>query len=494
MYQTISGSNQNLPDTSAFVQTIDHLADYLPELGQPLFRSNAEVIIARAPGRLDLMGGIADYSGSLVLQLPIASATHVALQLQAEPVLRIVSLPNALPEGGARPRIFEMPLSEFAAAGKPVQYEVARARFSGTGMHHWAAYIAGALLVLMRERAIEFNQGAHILVSSDVPEGAGVSSSAALEVATMQALMVACEIETDARQLALLCQKVENLVAGAPCGVMDQMTASCGEDGELLVLLCQPDELWGTVKLPEELEVWGIDSGIRHSVGGGGYGRVRTAAFMGYRIIADEAGLDCRETNTPGKVQIVDQRFGGYLANILPEEFELRYAAHLPESMNGKEFLELYQGITDAVTVVEPDLNYPVLTATRHPIYEHARVKVFLETLQHWRGGDQIGLLGELMYRSHLSYSSCGLGSQGTDTLVSLVRQAPNSAGLYGAKITGGGSGGTVAVLGRRGVRDSVNLVAGKYQEETGLKPRVVAGSSAGAGRFGYLRIIDTQI
>ncbi len=493
MYKTISGSNHNLQDTSAFVQQLDHLADYLPELW-PLFRSDSEVIISRAPGRLDVMGGIADYSGSLVLQLPIANATHVALQLQTEPVLRIVSLPNASPKPEAGPRIFEMSLSDFVAAGKPIEYEVARSRFNPEGSHRWAAYVAGALLVLMRERAIEFKQGAHILVSSDVPEGAGVSSSAALEVATMQALMVACRIEIAPRHLALLCQKVENLVAGAPCGVMDQMTAACGENGELLVLLCQPDELKGTVKLPAELEVWGIDSGIRHSVGGGGYGRVRTAAFMGYRIIAEAAGLNCSKSKTPGKVQITDQKFGGYLANISPEDFELQYAPLLPQSMCGKEFLERYQGITDPVTFVDPNQDYPVLTATRHPIYEHARVKTFLETLQHWRGMNQVGLLGDLMYQSHLSYSSCGLGSQGTDTLVRLVRQAGNPAGLFGAKITGGGSGGTVAVLGRRGANGSVDSVAVEYEQKTGLRPRLITGSSAGAARFGSLRIMQSQV
>jgi len=89
----------------------------------------------------------------------------------------------------------------------------------------------------------------------------------------------------------LLCQKVENLIAGAPCGVMDQMTSACGEANQLLELLCQPADLKGTIRLPEELQIWGIDSGIRHSVGGSDYRTVRTAAFMGYRMIASFEGL-----------------------------------------------------------------------------------------------------------------------------------------------------------------------------------------------------------
>src|SRR5205823_6892483 len=132
--------------------------------------------------------------------------------------------------------------------------------------HRWAAYVAGAFLVLMREKGYVFQQGARVLVHSAVPEGKGVSSSAALEVATMQAVTAAYGIDLPPRELAFLCQRVENLIAGAPCGVMDQMTAACGEADRLLTLLCQPGELQGTIKLPDELAVWGIDSGIRHSV------------------------------------------------------------------------------------------------------------------------------------------------------------------------------------------------------------------------------------
>lgn len=93
------------------------------------------------------------------------------------------------------------------------------------------------------------------------------------------------------------------------------------------------------------------------------------------------------------------------------------------------------------------------------------------------------------MYQSHASYSACGLGSDGTDQLVELVRQAGPARGLYGAKITGGGSGGTVAVLGRRGADEAVNAVAEHYEAQTGRKPFVFAGSSPGAIAFGHLKL-----
>ena len=344
---------------------------------------------------------------------------------------------------------------------------------------------------MLRERGIKFTQGAAILIYSDVPEGKGVSSSAALEVAVMQAIVAAYKLKITPPEIALLCQKVENLIAGAPCGVMDQMTSVLGERNELLALLCQPAEIQGTIKLPDELSVWGIDSGIRHSVGGAGYGTVRTAAFMGYRMIADIAGCAVTKANSAGKVVIEDKKWHGYLANILTGEFQKSYAAVLPEKLSGAEFLARYDGITDPVTAVNPDVIYPVLAATKHPIYEHARVKLFAEILQNWQDENQARQLGNLMYQSHESYSTCGLGSPGTDEIVRLVREAGEDSGLFGAKITGGGSGGTVAVLGRKDAAAAVQAVAEKYATSTGHQPMIMSGSSVGAKTFGSLLLSD---
>jgi L-arabinokinase len=390
---------------------------------------------------------------------------------------------------GAAPRRYEMPLSGFRGDGEPIDYDLARDRFRKNPADHWAAYAAGAFLVLMRERGADFARGADILISSQVPEGKGVSSSAALEVSVMQAIAHAFDCEIPPYELAFLCQKVENLIAGAPCGVMDQMTAACGEADRLLALLCQPGEVKGMVKLPGELRVWGIDSGIRHAVAGADYGTVRTAAFMGYRMIAEIAGLRASETEKIGLVEIDDPKWNGYLANVTPAEFEAHFARQLPETLTGSEFLKRYEGITDPVTTVKPDVLYPIYQATRHPVYEHARVRAFAEILENWSNIDRVQELGELMYQSHDSYSACGLGSSGTDAIVRLVREAGIDKGLYGAKITGGGSGGTVAILGKRDAEKSVNELCEKYAAQTGHKPIVICGSSPGAGAFGHLKL-----
>jgi L-arabinokinase len=426
------------------------------------------------------MGGIADYSGSLMLPWPIASAAHVAIQRNFSKLLRISSVG---PDANQAARIFEIHLDELCGG----DYESLRARFAADRENHWAAYVAGAFSVLTRETNAAFSDGADMLIRSKVPEGKGVSSSAALEVASMQAVVAAYELTISGIELALLCQKVENLIAGAPCGVMDQMTAACGEANRLLELLCQPAELKGTIQLPDELEIWGIDSGIRHAVGGGDYGRVRTAAFMGYRIVADSAGLSSEQIDD-GSVIIDDPRWHGYLANIAPEEFELEYAPYIPDRMLGRDFLDTYRGITDSVTSIDPELEYSVMAATRHPVYEHARVSEFASILKSWKGKNQAQRLGELMYESHESYSRCGLGADGTDELVAMVRESGGNE-LFGAKITGGGSGGTVAVLGRRGASAAINKIAGRYAQQTGYQPQIISGSSAGADAFGYLKV-----
>lgn len=446
-----------LKDTTAFVDLLRNTRD--------LF-SPGELIVTRAPGRLDVMGGIADYSGSLVLPFPIAAATHAAIQLNNESVIRIQSLSA---DAETPVRRFEMPFEAFRSTNGPITYATAREMFKRNAQDSWAAYVAGAFLVLMLEKHVTFDRGASILISSNVPEGKGVSSSAALEVASMQAIAAAYDVRLEPVEVAFLCQKVENLIAGAPCGVMDQMTAVCGERDHLLSLLCQPAILKGTIRLPDELGLWGIDSGIRHSVGGADYETVRTAAFMGHQIIAE--GKD-------------------YLANISPDEFEKNFSKRVPERMSGGEFLERFGGIADSVTEVRPDRSYEIGAATRHPIYEHARVSMFADILRNWRGLEQVDVLGELMYQSHESYSRCGLGSEGTDELVKLVREIGGVGGLYGARITGGGSGGTVVVLGHREEAPaSIARVVEAYAEKTGCRPFVISGSSSGASVFGCLRL-----
>jgi L-arabinokinase len=459
------------------------------------FHHDAPIALRRAPGRLDLMGGIADYSGALVLQLPLACAIFVAAQRDSAPTITVRSVEQ---HSGFRIQDSEgstlsdtvFALADLAPGGVPLDEAAAQSFFKRDAASFWAAYVIGPLLVLARTRGLQLTQGLRLLVVSAVPAGKGVSSSAALEVAALQASAAVYNIPIEARELALVCQRAENLVVGAPCGVMDQMAVSYGEMDRLLALRCQPAELEAPVRLPAGLEVWGIDSGIRHAVGGSDYGAVRTGAFMGYRILADMVGLPVTQLAV-GRVQVDDRRWRGCLANVEPAEWEMVYRAAVPERMFGAEFLARYGGITDAVTQVDPLRDYTIRAPTAHPIYEQQRVRLFRALLLAGADGEEARhLLGELMRLSHASYSACGLGSAGTDELVTLAA-ARRDEGIYGAKITGGGSGGTVALLARRGSAAVVQRIAAEYSQLSGHEATVLGGSSPGAAAFGvaWLRV-----
>ena len=472
---------------------------------------------ARAPGRLDVMGGIADYSGSLVLQWPIRESTHVSVQFQPWTFVRVVSR-----EMDGRERRVDVPVALINAA-RP-SYDEIRAWFAEDATRHWAAYVAGVFALLTGELGITFTHGALVTVESDVPEGKGVSSSAALEAATMTALVAALSDLTapqphphtlttlrDPRALALLCQRAENLVVGAPCGVMDQMSVICGRAGHLMALLCQPAELRAALRLPSGLAVFGIDSGIRHAVTGSDYTAVRIGAFMGYRILADLAGLAVSPGQREGHVVVDDPRWGGYLANVGSAAFH-EHEVHIPNTLSGSLFLKRYGGTTDLVTTVDPDRCYAIWTPTAHPVYEHERVTEWSNLLQPDSPSPTASArqapspsasarqapteqtresrLGELMYASHASYSACGLGSDGTDLLVALARAAA-ADGIHGAKITGGGSGGTVAILAREDAADRVRRIAAEYADRTGREPHVFEGTSDGTAITGASRAND---
>ena len=487
-YEVIHGNSSHPVDVAEFIAVLDSLEAH-SEL-RTFFDSNSDITVARAPGRLDVMGGIGDYSGSLVLELPIAEATFVALQKDDSRNLRVVSLL----EDTRRVLTFNMPLALLQQGGEPLGYDDARQYFSQDASRHWAAYVAGVFLVLMRELGTRFNRGARLLISSRVPEGKGVSSSAALEVATMTAVATAFDVTVSPRELALLCQRVENLVVGAPCGVMDQMSSVCGKENELLEMRCQPAEVLGTIDLPRELAVWGLDSGVRHSVGGGDYGSVRAGTFMGYRIIADLVGLAV--TGDGKDVVIDDPYWKGHLANLTPQEFEERFAKELPETMSGKEFKSRYSGTTDPVTNVKVENTYPIRAPVAHAVYENSRVSIFADMLRDRREPltrQEKADIGKLMYESHASYSACGLGSPATDILVELVKAVGVDQGLFGAKITGGGSGGTVAVLGDRDAFAAVNDVAEAFDQLHGYQPYMFSGSSPGSAAFGHLVLRNSK-
>ena len=454
---------------------LDRFEDCLRQKGQTIFSPDVPVTAARGPARIDVMGGIADYSGSLVFEGTLGQAAVVGFQKRRDRVLRVKS---TLLEEHAAPCEVELSLDDLRSSDRPLSYAKARTLLTADKDKAWAAYVLGAIPVLEKEAVLRLESGANFLLWSDIPIGVGVASSAAVEVAAMFALVRGMAAELDGQRLAALAQVVENRVAGAPCGIMDQVTSALGEAGKLLALRCQPCDVLGQHELPKEVRVFGISSRVRHSVGGDEYTTARVSAFMGLKVILTEMkkrGMRITKKNH-------------YLCNMPPKAYRRLFRDALPETIRGEEFLKTYGETTDAVTRVNPDKAYRVRLGTEHPIFENYRVETFIECIERAHAGDRTALVeaGGLMYASHLSYGwNCGLGCPETDLLVKLVREQGPERGLYGAKITGGGCGGTVAILADTAAEDTVRAIAAEYEKRTGITPDLFDGTSPGAYAFG---------
>jgi galactokinase len=435
---------------------------------EPLHGMTKKYITASAPGRLDVMGGIADYSGSLVLQMPIAQRTTVTLLLREDYQCNLTSQLSS-----GETLTAHVDYRDYLSR-REVDYQFAQEKFKQNPHTAWIAYVLGCALVLQKENGIDF-RGADFTAQSQVPLGKGVSSSASIEVACMKALAEAFQIEFSGTTLPTLAQRVENLIVGAPCGLMDQLACYLGEPKKLLPIHCQPDQVEESIPLPVDISFIGIDSGIRHSVAGASYGDVRCAAFMGYTIVANLFGSTQEELRlAKASNNFFSLPFRGFLCNISVEQFEESIAHKLPHALSGKDFIEEYGFSIDHVTIIDKQRNYQIRTCASHPVYENDRVKRFMEYLvslnQPASSRSRNAILksmGQLMYQSHESYSRCGLGSQRTDEIVTLAK---SERGIYGAKITGGGNGGTVCLLvdeeGKKSAHKIHQLICEKYGEE----------------------------
>jgi len=471
----------NLPKTEDVIQFERRLGR---DLGR-FFESGREIVVTRAPARLDTMGGIADYSGSVVCELTLARAAVLAIQPRMD--RRICIHSERIEQDGLTPDA-ELALDDLFEDGRPKAYEDVAAQFARDEGTSWMGYIAGAFHVLMKEGKVSrFPEGATVVLSSTVPMGSGISSSAAIEVAAMHAIVRAYDLDVDGLELARLAQVVENRVVGAPCGIMDQITSALGEQDAPIVIQCRPYDVLGAVELADDCRLLGINSKVKHRVGGSKYTDVRVGAFMGLTILQ-------HELRSIGRIAEDENPFDGYLCTIAPEEFALAYRDRLPSSMKGDAFLERYGETPDPVTKVVPEKTYLIRSRTEHPIYENARVAAFIRDLEAYRRTGERAFIrraGRSMYASHWSYGNrCGLGSPETDRIVRLVREIGEEGGLYGAKITGGGSGGTVAILGLGDIKESIARIVEQYEAATGIHPDVFRGSSPGALSFGHIRYV----
>jgi len=445
---------------------------------QALFTVARPIWVARAPGRLDVMGGNVDYTGGMVLQSLLLEAIWVAVQPRTDGVIRILN-PGAAQFGWT-------PYLEFNVVGLS-DPESVRAFCRQTDGSHWALYVLGAIYCLQQRFGCRL-RGADLFIASNLPPNKGVSSSAALEVATLKAAAAAFGISLEGVVLATAAQWVENTLVGAACGIMDQAVIVLGGESNLLPLLCQPCQPNAPIGLPPGISIWGIDSMVPRSTTGIAYEASRAAAFMGYKLICQREGVPILPESRARISRFTDSRWNGYLSNLDPSEFRTRFEHRLPASLSGHEFLATAGEHVDPFTRIDPEQEYPVRAAVRYATEENARVQRFYTLLKNPTARTSeswLRVAGELLCQSHAAYTECGLGSSVCDDLVSRALRA----GFPGAKMTGGGAGGVVAVLGRSENRPAFESLVWQFAAESGAVPHLFEGSSAGADAFGVSTI-----
>jgi galactokinase len=345
----------------------------------------APSVTASAPGRVNLIGEHTDYNGGFVLPVPLPQRTVVELAPRADRAVRAWS----------------------AAAPERLEY-IAGAEAPGRG---WLDYVQGVTAALAGAR--HPLSGFDFRITSDVPIGAGLSSSAALEVAVLRALRDAFGLPLDDLALALVAQRAENEFVGARTGVMDQMAASLGEPGKALFVdtLTLAHE---SLPLPPGVELVVVDSGVSHAHASGQY-----------NVRRGECEAACRLLGVPN----------------------LRAVADLSHRQ----------------------LREPLARRVRHVVTENARVLAAVEAL---RAGDA-HTLGALLAASHASMRDDYEVS--TPEVDALVEIAQADADVLGARLTGGGFGGAVVILARAATGSAVAArVARAYTDRTRRRPTVI--------------------
>lgn len=436
------------------------------------FFNPGQIWVARVPARLDVMGGIADYSGANVCEAVLGSGNVIALQPRTDRTLRIRTVQTGERNLPVETRI---PLDYLIKGGETSDYRDVRETCLRNPLASWSAYIGGAIFTTLREEGIPLAYGFSMLLLTGVPMSVGIGSSAATEVGTICCLDAYLGLGLDAARIAQLAKLAENHVVGAPCGSMDQIAVASGREGCLTHILCRPGSVEGEVEIPAGTGFVGINSMVRHSVAGHHYGDVRIGTFMGKRMIN---ALRAEAGEPPVE----------HLTEITPDEWRDLYRDRLPSEIGGDDFLSDFGSHDDPVTTIQPGAVYRVRGPAEHAILENDRVLRFMDSLRAAKDGGEEHLIeaGKRMYEAHESYrDNCRLSVPDVDFLVEAVRKLGPEAGLYGAKITGGGAGGTVAIFGTQAALDEhIPAITRQYSRRIGATPDLFTGTSPGAVEF----------
>jgi galactokinase len=355
-------------------------------------------LVARAPGRVNLIGEHTDYNDGFVLPMAIDRAVWIALRPRPDAEVRVHSL-------------------DF---GEDRGFDLHRLAGHGSG---WIEYVQGMAWALQKKG--RDCCGWEGVTAGDVPMGAGLSSSAALELATARAFAAVWGLPWDAREMALLAQAAENQWVGVMCGIMDQMISAAGKAGHALLIDCRSLET-RAVPLPPGTAVVILDTSTRRGLVDSAYNERRAHCEAAAEALDVEA-----------------------LRDVSMEEFERQGA------------------------ILEPQMR----RRARHVITENTRT---LEAAAAMERGDA-ARMGVLMNASHASLrDDFEVSRRELDVMVELAQA---HAACHGARMTGAGFGGcAVALVRAEGAEEFASTVSARYQAATGLEPKLyVCSASAGA-------------
>jgi galactokinase len=369
-----------------------------------LARFHAEPAIFVAPGRVNLIGEHTDYAEGFVMPAAIDFATLAGISPRSDGKIVMYS------ENYEEERTFDAAAMP-AKAGK-----------------HWTDYPLGVVAILAGEghKIPAFS----LSLWGDVPLGSGLSSSAALEVATALAVLSVIGASYPGPVLARLCQRVENEFVGANCGIMDQFISANGKENHSLLLDCR-DLSFKLAPIPEHVALIIANTMVKHSVAGGDYPTRRAESEAACAVIA---------SHRPGVP---------FLRDATLEDLEKWGHEMAPKS----------------------------LMRARHVISENLRTVAAEEALER---GDLVRL-GRLMAEAHKSYSGDFEGScVEADAMVAMAQDLP---GLIGARLTGGGFGGcTINLVERSEAAAFAKELGRRYAAKFGIEPQIhICHASGGA-------------
>lgn len=369
--------------------------------------------IAEAPGRVNLVGEHLDYNGGLVLPVAIDRSVLVAFARRDD----------------AEVGVYSVEFGEDSAFRLGSQMQT-------NAEAPWSKYVRGVSWVLTE--ACDPHFGLDLAVDGDVPLGAGLSSSAALEVATAGALRASWDLDLDEKRLALLCQRAENEFVGVQCGVMDQLASALGRADYALLIDCRSLECEHVPLLLNDhgLAIVVVDSGQRRKLEQSDYNRRREECVEALQVLREQMREDPPVA----------------LRDVMMDDLG---TCSLPE---------------------------PLLRRTRHVVTEQARVERAVGAL---RAGN-LERLGALMNESHASLrDDFEVSTSELDRLVELAQAEPD---VLGARLTGAGFGGCTVNLVRQDAVDvfAVDVVE-RYVSETKLSARMLVCRAADGLRVNRL-------